>query len=92
MLREHPSGVSIIVINVKVYFALASPADILRGASRIPAPQTGMRDTPLRMSAGEANFALALVGMPLNKKKMIVVVQLSYKQRLRSQVFCNTGL
>ena len=70
MLREHPSGVSIIVINVKVYFALAPPpADILRGASRIPAPQTGMRDTPLRMSAGEANFALALVGMPLNKQK-----------------------
>ena len=67
MLREHPSGVSIIVINVKVYFALASPADILRGASHIPAPQTGMRDTPLRMSAGEANFALTLVGMPLNK-------------------------
>lgn len=46
-----------------------------------------MRDTPLRMSAGEANFALALVGMPLNEKKMIVVVQLNYEQRLRSQFF-----
>ena len=46
--------------------ALASPADILRGASRVPSPRgEGTRNAPLRMSAREASLAClpaALVG------------------------------
>ena len=38
-----------------IVFLIASPADILRGASRVPAPSgAGTRDTPVRMSAGVA--------------------------------------
>ena len=33
---------------------VASHADVLRGSSRVPAARTGMRDEPLRTSAGEA--------------------------------------
>ena len=45
-----------------IVFLIASPADILRGASRVPASRVpaprgaGTRDTPVRMSAGEAIF------------------------------------
>lgn len=39
---------------------LASPADILRGVSRIPVCGAGMRDASLRMSAGEANAKYTL--------------------------------
>ena len=39
--------------------SITSPTDILRGASRVPAPRTETRtetrDAPLRMSAGEAS-------------------------------------
>ena len=34
---------------------VASHADVLRGSSRVPAPQTGTRDEPLRTSACEAS-------------------------------------
>ena len=50
-----------------IVFLIASPAGILRGASRVPASRVpasrvpaprgaGTRDTPVRMSAGEAIF------------------------------------
>ena len=40
-----------------IVFLIAYPADILRDASRVPAPRwAGTRDAPLRMSAGEAIF------------------------------------
>ena len=50
-------------IPTKVNAKLASPADILRGVSRIPVCGAGMCDAPLRMSAGEANakYTLTLI-------------------------------
>ena len=40
--------------NLAIAQGLASPADILKGASRVP-----LRDAPLRMSAREATQGLA---------------------------------
>ena len=47
-------------IPTKANVKLPSPADILRGVSRIPVSGAGMRDAPLRMSAGEANAKYTL--------------------------------
>ena len=43
-----------IVITSSRSETLASHADVLRGSSRVPRG-AGMRDAPLRMSAGEAS-------------------------------------
>ena len=35
---------------------VTSPADVIWGSSRVPAPLTGMRDEPLITSAGKASI------------------------------------
>ena len=51
-LDHHNHFVLFSGIPTKANAKLASPADILRGVPRIPVCGAGMRDAPLRMSAG----------------------------------------
>lgn len=51
-LDHHNHFFSFSGIPTKANEKLASPADILRGVSRIPVRGTGMHDAPLRLSAG----------------------------------------
>ena len=62
-----------------LHLTLASPADILRSASRVHSPRgEGTRDARLRMSAGEANltfvaFCIAFCLLPVICKQFYVI-------------------
>ena len=66
-------------IPTKANVKLASPVDILRGVSRIPVCGAGMRDAPLRMSAGEANAKYTLTFITIMETPVGCSLNMAYR-------------